>query len=104
MGTVRRKTRGPRVAGFVRDRRPDAVAALAAGPVVVERPACDWTADPRIEAKYEEHAREAFPPVDAEPLAVRWLGSVMSDQERLFKWRAVSHSGERPGPVPASVA
>ncbi|MGW7100080.1 immunity 49 family protein [Streptomyces sp. NPDC054838] len=82
------ESRGPRVAGFGRDRRPDAVAALAAGPLVVERPAVHWTVAPRTEAVYEEHAREAFTPVDGETLAVRRLDSVMSDQERLFKWRA----------------
>lgn len=44
------ETRGPRVAGFGRDRRPDAVAALAAGPLTVERPACERTVDGRITA------------------------------------------------------
>ncbi|MEU9095475.1 Imm49 family immunity protein [Streptomyces sp. NPDC048428] len=82
------ETRGPRVAEFGRDRRPDAVAALAAGPLVVERPAFDWTVSPQIEAMYQEHARKALTPVDGQPLAVRRLGSVMADQERLFKWRA----------------
>ncbi|MET9605296.1 immunity 49 family protein [Streptomyces sp. NPDC006512] len=85
--------RGPRVAGFGRDRRPDAVAALAAGPLVVERPAFDWTVGPQIEAMYEENVREALTPVDGEPLAVWRLGSVMGDQERLFKWRAGSSDG-----------
>ncbi|MEU2711907.1 immunity 49 family protein [Streptomyces sp. NPDC007205] len=87
------ETRGPRVAGFGRDRRPDAVAALAAGPLVVERPACKRTVNPRIEAMYEEHIQEAFTPVGEEPLAVWLLGSVMGDQERLFKWRAGSPGG-----------
>ncbi|MFI2207923.1 immunity 49 family protein [Streptomyces sp. NPDC020192] len=82
------ETRGPRVGGFGRNRRPDAVAALAAGPLVVERPACKRTVNPRIEALYEEHIQEAFTPVGEEPLAVWELGSVMGDQERLFKWRA----------------
>ncbi|MYX99389.1 hypothetical protein GT045_32460 [Streptomyces sp. SID486] len=82
------ETRPPRVGGFGRDRRPDAVAALAAGPLVVERPACERTVSPRLEARYEEHIREAFTPVDGEPLAVWQLGGVMEDQVRLFKWRA----------------
>ncbi|WP_107393254.1 immunity 49 family protein [Streptomyces agglomeratus] len=82
------ETRGPRVGGFGRDRRPDAVAALAAGPLVVERPACEREGIPRIEAMYEEHLREAFAPADGEPLAVWHLGSVMDDQKRLFQWRA----------------
>ncbi|MFD7915648.1 Imm49 family immunity protein [Streptomyces sp. NPDC059752] len=82
------ETRGPRVAGFGRNRRPDALAALAAGPLVVERPACEREGIQRVEAMYEEHLREAFTPVDGKPLAVWRLGSVMSDQERLFQWRA----------------
>ncbi|MHB9856827.1 immunity 49 family protein [Streptomyces sp. YIM S03343] len=79
------ETRGPRVGGFGRNRCPDAVAALAAGPLVVERPACERTVDPQIEAMYEEEAREAFTAVDGEPLDVWRLDSVMGDQERLFK-------------------
>ncbi|MFF5970009.1 immunity 49 family protein [Streptomyces sp. NPDC012769] len=82
------ETRGPRVAGFGRDRRPDAVAALAAGPLVVERPTLDWTVSPQLEAEYEESVQEAFTPVDGAPLAVSQLVGVMEDQERLFKWRA----------------
>ncbi|WP_190016724.1 immunity 49 family protein [Streptomyces lucensis] len=81
-------TRGPRVSGFGRNRRPDAVGALAAGPLVVERPDCERTVHPRTEAMYEEHVQEAFTAADGEPLAVWRLGSVMGDQERLFKWRA----------------
>ncbi|OIJ87128.1 immunity 49 family protein [Streptomyces monashensis] len=87
------ETRGPRVAGFGRDRRPDAVAALAAGPLVVERPSCERTVDPRTEARYEEHIQEAFTPVDGEPLPVRRLGDVMGDRTRLFKWRAGNPGG-----------
>ncbi|AQS68892.1 immunity 49 family protein [Streptomyces pactum] len=88
------ESQGPRVAGFGRDRRPDAVAALAAGPLVVERPAFDWTVSPRIEARYEEHAREAITPDDGGSLAVRRLADVMGDQERLFKWRAGACDGD----------
>lgn len=82
------ESQGPRVAGFGRDRRADAVAALVAGPLVVERPECGRGDLTRIEATYEEHLREAFTPVDGKPLAVWRLGSLMADQERLFKWRA----------------
>ncbi|WP_234378572.1 immunity 49 family protein [Streptomyces sp. H036] len=82
------ETRGPRVAGFGRDRRPDAVAALAAGPLMVERPACERDGIPRIEAMYEEHLQEAFTPVDGKPLQVWRLGSVLEDQQRLFQWRS----------------
>ncbi|MFG3507115.1 immunity 49 family protein [Streptomyces sp. NPDC047821] len=82
------ETQGPRVAGFGRNRRPDAVAALAAGPLVVERPACERAVHPQTVAMYEENLREAFTPVDGKPLAVSRLSRVMDDQERLFKWRA----------------
>ncbi|MBT1184770.1 hypothetical protein HET69_12180 [Streptomyces sp. CJ_13] len=82
------ETRGPRVGGLGRDRRPDAVAALAAGPLVVERPACEREGIARVEAMYEEDLREAFAPADGKPLAVWRLGNVMDDQERLFQWRA----------------
>ena len=82
------ETPGPRVGGFGRDRRPDAVAALAAGPLVVERPACEHEGVGRIEAMYREHLREAFTPADGKPLAVWRLGSAMGGQERLFQWRA----------------
>lgn len=82
------ETRGPRVGGLGRDRRPDAVAALAAGPLVVERPACEREGLARIEATYEKHLREVFDPADEAALAVWRLGKAMSEQERLFKWRA----------------
>ncbi|WP_371648714.1 immunity 49 family protein [Streptomyces mirabilis] len=82
------ETRGPRVGGFGRNRRPDAVAALAGGPLVVVRPDHERIVHPETEAMYEEDVREAFTAVDREPLAVWRLASVMGDQERLFKWRA----------------
>ncbi|WP_433544572.1 immunity 49 family protein (plasmid) [Streptomyces sp. CA-294286] len=82
------ESQGPRVAGLGRSRRPDAAAALAAGPLVVERPACERDGVPQIEAVYEDHLREAFTPADGKPLTVRRLGDAMGDQERLFKWRA----------------
>ncbi|MEV5989577.1 Imm49 family immunity protein [Streptomyces sp. NPDC052051] len=82
------ETRGPRVGGFGRDRRPDAVAVLAAGPLVVERPTCERTVAPQIEARYEERLREAFTCAEGEPLMVWRLADVMRDQECLFKRRA----------------
>ncbi|MFF3504939.1 immunity 49 family protein [Streptomyces sp. NPDC003247] len=87
------ETRGPRVAGFGRDRRPDAVAELAVGPLVVERPACERTVHPQTEAMYEDHVRKAFTSAGGEPLDVSRLGTVMGDQERLFKWRAGDPGG-----------
>ncbi|MFJ6405848.1 Imm49 family immunity protein [Streptomyces hydrogenans] len=85
------ETRGPRVGGFGRDRRPDAVAALAAGPLVVERPACETHPNAEVEALYAEHLREALTPVDGSSPSLRRLESVMGDQERLFLWRSASH-------------
>lgn len=83
------ETRGPRVGGLGRDRRPDAVAALAAGPLVVERPACERDGLPQVEALYEKSLRKAFSADDgAGHVAVWRLGMAMNDQERLFKWRA----------------
>ncbi|MGW1848456.1 immunity 49 family protein [Streptomyces sp. NPDC001966] len=82
------EARGPRVSGFGRNRRPDAVAALTAGPLVVERPVCERTMTQQVEVLYEKHVQEAFAPGDGEPLAVWRLSSVMRDQDRLFKWRA----------------
>ncbi len=87
------ESRGPRVRGFGRNRRPDAVAALAAGPLTVERPDGEWTVHPRTEAMYEEDLREAITPTDGKPLDLSRLEWAMGDQERLFKWRAGDPGG-----------
>ncbi|MEU3882296.1 immunity 49 family protein, partial [Streptomyces californicus] len=76
------------VAGLGRDRRPDAVAALAAGPLTVERPAFSWTVHLKAEALYEEHVTELLAAGGEEPHALWRLGRAMGDQERLFKWRS----------------
>ncbi|MFF8555520.1 Imm49 family immunity protein [Streptomyces sp. NPDC015501] len=80
--------RSPRVAGFGRNRRPDAVAALAAGPLTVERPSFEWTVHLEAEALYEEHVADLLATGGEEPHAVWRLGRAMGDQERLFKWRS----------------
>ncbi len=82
------ETPGPRVAGFGRDRRPDAVAALAAGPLVVERPACERAVHPQTEAMYEEDVQELLTAGEGQPLKVWRLAWIMDDQVRLFKWRS----------------
>ncbi|KKZ71677.1 immunity 49 family protein [Streptomyces showdoensis] len=82
------ESQGPRVAGFGEDRRPDAVAALAAGPLVVERPACERDGIQRVGAMYDAYLQEAFTAGEGKPLAVARLSSVMDDQKRLFQWRA----------------
>ncbi|WP_392676517.1 Imm49 family immunity protein [Streptomyces sp. LN785] len=81
-------TRGPRTAGFGRDRRPDAIAALAAGPLVVERPACDRSMNAESATLLDQYTREAITPVEGKPLTVGQLRSAMRYQELLFKWRA----------------
>ncbi|MFF9087446.1 immunity 49 family protein [Streptomyces sp. NPDC014991] len=81
-------TGGPRVGGFGRNRRPDAVTALEAGPLVVERPASERTVHPDTEAQFDEYTREALTQEDGESLALWRLGSAFRYQELLFKWRA----------------
>ncbi|WP_079249716.1 immunity 49 family protein [Streptomyces sp. IMTB 2501] len=82
------ETRGPRVEGFGRNRRQDAIAALAAGPLVVERPVSERTVHPDTEAGFDEYTREALTPKEGKPLAVWRLASAIRYQELLFKWRA----------------
>ncbi|MFC5721993.1 Imm49 family immunity protein [Streptomyces gamaensis] len=79
---------GPRVQAYGRSRRPDAVAELAAGPVVVERPDNPQPIHPESEALFEEFIREACTPVAGEPLPTWRLARAMEDQGMLFKWRA----------------
>ncbi|WP_241777912.1 immunity 49 family protein [Streptomyces sp. CT34] len=87
------ETPGPRVEGLGRNRRSDAVAALASGPLVVERPDRALPMHPEGEALFEQHTREAITPVDVKPLAVWPVASALQDQEILFKTRA-SHSDD----------
>ncbi|MFE4018687.1 Imm49 family immunity protein [Streptomyces sp. NPDC059101] len=87
------ETPGPRVEGLGRNRRPDAVAALAPGPIVVERPGRAQPLHPQSEALFEQHTREAITPVDGKPLSVWPVASALQDQEILFKTRA-SHSDD----------
>ncbi|MET9398084.1 Imm49 family immunity protein [Kitasatospora sp. NPDC002965] len=82
------ETPGPRVGPFGRDRRPDAVAALAAGPVRVERPGEPQAVHPDGAAFLAREAEEAFTPVDGKPLAVWRLASVARYEEMFFKARA----------------
>ncbi|MER6047230.1 Imm49 family immunity protein [Streptomyces sp. NPDC001793] len=87
------ETAGPRVEGLGRNRRPVAIAALAAGPLVVERPGRARPLHPESEADFEQHTQKAITPVDGKPLAVWRLASALRDQEILFKTRA-SHSDD----------
>ncbi|WP_218825226.1 immunity 49 family protein [Streptosporangium subroseum] len=79
---------GPRVQEYGRNRRPEAVAELAAGPVVFERPGNPRSLNPEGVALVEQHTREAFTPVAGEPLKVWKLSSAVNYQENLFKSRA----------------
>ncbi|GAA4561757.1 hypothetical protein GCM10023193_25700 [Planotetraspora kaengkrachanensis] len=76
---------GPRVQEYGRARRQDAVAALAAGPVVFERPGAPLFLHPESAAQLEERTKEALTPVAGEPLDARDLPWVMGKQEMLFK-------------------
>lgn len=82
------KNSGPRTGAFGRDRRPDAAAALAAGTLLVERPACDRAMNPESEALFDRYTRDAFTPQNGEAPAVSKLESAMRYQEILFKSRA----------------
>ncbi|GAA2375358.1 hypothetical protein GCM10010246_82860 [Streptomyces cuspidosporus] len=79
---------GPRVERYGRNRRPDAVAALTAGPVVVERPGNPQAVHPESEALFEKYTREALAPAGGEPLYAGDLASAMGYQDILFKARA----------------
>ncbi|MFD3440452.1 immunity 49 family protein [Streptomyces sp. NPDC058685] len=94
------ESRGPRVGGFGRNRRPDAAAALAAGPLVVERPAHDREVNPDSEALFDQYTREALTPEKGEAPAVGRLGSAMRYQQLLFTWRA----GDSPDVTDAQLA
>ncbi|MEU9112832.1 Imm49 family immunity protein [Streptomyces sp. NPDC048483] len=87
------ETPGPRVGGLGRNRRPDAVAVLAEGPVVIDRPIPPQPLNPESEALFEQYTREAFTEVDGKRPAVWQLASALQDQEILFKTRA-SHSAD----------
>ncbi|MEU9792793.1 Imm49 family immunity protein [Streptomyces sparsogenes] len=79
---------GPRVERYGRDRRPDAVAALAAGPLVVERPGNPQAVHPESEVLFEKYTREALTPAGGEPLFAGDLARAMGYQDILFKARA----------------
>ncbi|MEU8782565.1 Imm49 family immunity protein [Streptomyces sp. NPDC048637] len=87
------ETSGPRVGSLGRNRCADAVAALAEGPVVIERPTSSLPLNPESEALFEKYTREAFTEVDGKRPAVWQLASALQNQEILFKVRA-SHSAD----------
>ncbi|WP_435852457.1 Imm49 family immunity protein [Streptomyces sparsogenes] len=82
------ETAGPRVQAYGRGRRPDAVAVLAAGPVVVERPENPQAVNPESEALFERYTTEALAPEDGKPLSAWDLADAARYQGLLFKARA----------------
>lgn len=87
------ETAGPRVCGFGLGRRADAVAALAEGPLVTDRPPPPRSLHPESEALIEQETREAFTGVDGKRPAAWQLAWALQDQVRLFQTRA-SHSDD----------
>ncbi|AWS45003.1 hypothetical protein DKM19_30505 [Streptosporangium sp. 'caverna'] len=79
---------GPRVQEYGRNRRPEAVAELATGPVMLERPKNPQPLNPESVVLVEQYTREAFTPVAGEPLKVWRLSSAVDYQKNLFKSRA----------------
>ncbi|MFJ8383912.1 Imm49 family immunity protein [Streptomyces sp. NPDC094438] len=83
----------PRVRAYGRGKRGDAVAALAAGPLVVERPPHPFATQTTSLSPYDDvAAREMarFHDLDEDPkLLARELTSLMSDQRQRFLVRAV---------------
>ncbi|MFC4117182.1 immunity 49 family protein [Nonomuraea zeae] len=76
---------GPRVGEYGRNRRPDAVAELADGPVPVKRPGSPQPLDAESEALFEQYTREALTGNSAEAWG---LWQAMGHQGRLFQARA----------------
>ncbi|MFI6684151.1 immunity 49 family protein [Streptomyces sp. NPDC050485] len=83
----------PRVRAYGRDKRDDAVAALAAGPLVVERPPHHFATRTTSPSLYDDCAAEElarFHDLAEDPkLLARDLTSLMSDQRQRFLVRAV---------------
>ncbi|MFC5667215.1 immunity 49 family protein [Kitasatospora misakiensis] len=86
------ETPGPRVHGLGRDRRPDAVAELAAAPVHLERPELERPFSPDSEARFERRTLEAITPEDGEPLDARELADALRYQTNLLGARASQSS------------
>ncbi|MEV0535856.1 immunity 49 family protein [Kitasatospora sp. NPDC050463] len=77
-----------RVHAFGRDPRPDAVAALAAGPVHLDRPSPARPYSPESEARFERRTLEAVTPKEGEPLDAWELTGALRYQTYLLAARA----------------
>ncbi|MFJ8623625.1 Imm49 family immunity protein [Kitasatospora sp. NPDC093550] len=82
------ETPEPRVRGLGRDRRADAVARLAAGPVDLDRPSPARPLSPDSEARFERRTLEALTPKDGQPLDAWELTSALRYQSWLLSARA----------------
>ncbi|MGW0712423.1 Imm49 family immunity protein [Streptomyces sp. NPDC002643] len=82
------QTAGPRVKAYGRDRRPDAVAELAAGNVLLDRPAHPQELHPESEAYFEQYANEGMTPADDRPLSAPRLARSLTYRTILLKSRA----------------
>lgn len=78
----------PRVGAYGRDRRPDAVAQLHAGSLVVDRPENPRPIHPDSEAMVLEDTQAILAQGDDASVSVDVLLDAMRDQELLFKFRA----------------
>ncbi|MGE7391202.1 Imm49 family immunity protein [Streptomyces sp. NPDC004126] len=92
---------GPRVGPFGRDRRADAVAVLAAGPVRCERPTWPVTPTWDIDGWYEEHTREDLTPEPGRPVLARDVVRAMERQQSLFLLRGADPGAGSDGQVAA---
>ncbi|MGW7088333.1 Imm49 family immunity protein [Streptomyces sp. NPDC054871] len=79
---------GPRVGAYGRDRRPDAVAQLAAGPVEFERPENPLPVTDEYVAQLEMDTKEILDPNREEPVSAADWSDAMNDQELLFRFRS----------------
>ncbi|SDS58291.1 Immunity protein 49 [Streptomyces sp. TLI_053] len=82
------ETAGPRVRAFGRDPRPDALAALAAGPVHVGRTGPALPCSPENEARLERLTLEAVTAGEGRPLNARDLTGALRYQTYLLAARA----------------
>ncbi|MEU5954507.1 Imm49 family immunity protein [Streptomyces sp. NPDC047525] len=82
------ETPGPRVGAFGRDRRPDAVAQLASGPVEFARPEHPRPLTDEIVALFQRDTDEVLAPDREEPVSAADWSDAMSDQESLFRFRS----------------
>ncbi|MEV8021835.1 Imm49 family immunity protein [Streptomyces sp. NPDC086554] len=85
------ETAGPRVGAYGRDRRADAVAQLASGPVEFARPEGTWS--PLLDktvAHFEQETEELLDPNREKPARAADWSEAMDDQQHLFRFRSAA--------------